>query len=530
MKKLSAEDFAHIDIPSTVERYTSTRLDVKRTQCEGACPYDDCPGDDNGFIVYDVLSNRGSHFYCRTCGRHGDIVKLLQDILHKRFPEVCELLDIGKGKSPLTANMLREDHLRKRKEEAQKQLAILATIARTSQRGLQYERAQAYLAQRGVSLEIAMQYGLCYIPPYKTMSEELKAAWWGMRQWTDRLIFPLSDGGYTGRSLFLWVPGMDENEHKKVLDCFNNRVKAHNKQVKAQGGKEKEQIPRWYTTYTEGYFHGRALAENEHVTVVEGPFDALACLAAGINDVVAAGRNGIDSNHIPVTVCYATIAFDADDKGQGGAADSEKTFRRKGIKTDQRTSPDDGLGGDWSERYRRAGIDGLAPLLNRCEQEEGSYDRCADCGASMADEEREFFYNEVGVCYCEKCRSWELLPPTTTTTPTTPVPEISHQVLSQDEIMARFKKGLPPDWTIHMDRVGYTLAEHVRLQQEKVQSGEDFWERCHEWAMKPCTVEDWTDYGFALDKKTGRWYHVRSREKRKLEAIHNKYWNEVHEK
>ncbi len=95
---LSAEDFVHLDIPSVVEQHTSTRLYPGRTQCSGACPFDDCPGDTDGFIVFYELSKQGRHYYCRTCKRSGDIVKLLQDIKGISFSEARTLLEIGQGK------------------------------------------------------------------------------------------------------------------------------------------------------------------------------------------------------------------------------------------------------------------------------------------------------------------------------------------------------------------------------------------------------------------------------------------------
>ncbi len=137
-------------------------------------------------------------------------------------------------------------------------------------------------------------------------------------------------------------------------------MRGHNEQH--PDGK-KEEIPRWWSTATSGYFHGQVLTTCEHITIVEGAFDALALLASGIEDVLAAGTNGIRSAAIPVNVLSATIAFDGDPEGQKAAAAHEKLFRRKGIRTTRCTPPVDGRGKDWSERYRLHGVSGLSQLL-----------------------------------------------------------------------------------------------------------------------------------------------------------------------
>jgi hypothetical protein len=63
-------NFSYVDVVGAVELYTSTRLrPASRTgkQWVGACPYDDCLVDDDGFVVWPDLTTRGRHYYCRGC-------------------------------------------------------------------------------------------------------------------------------------------------------------------------------------------------------------------------------------------------------------------------------------------------------------------------------------------------------------------------------------------------------------------------------------------------------------------------------
>src|SRR6266487_2787375 len=328
MSLLTTLDFAHLDIPAVVERYTSTRLHAGRTQCTGACPYEDCSGDTDGFIVFYELSKQGRHFYCRTCRRSGDIVKLLQGILNKPYREVCALLEIGQGKPAMPRRQVTTNAWQK------KELAFLTDCYPYLRRGLLHDRACAYLHQRGIPLETAQEHGVCYIPPYKEMDAQTQDAWFHMRLWTDRLVFPLSDGGFTGR--------------------------------------------------------------------------ALALLAGGIDDAIAASRNGIRCEDIPVKVLSATLAYDSDAKGQEAARRDEKIFRRKGIRTIRCTPAEDTQVKDWSARYRLQGKEGLRHLRTVLQEQEILL--CSVCGKDATATDEIFFFDEHGCAFCPVHWSSELSP------------------------------------------------------------------------------------------------------------------------
>src|SRR6266487_3805589 len=387
---LTDDDFKHLDIPSVVERYTSTRLHYGRTQYSGACPYPDCDRDTNGFMVWTALTSRHCHFYCRGCRRAGDIIRLLRDLLGWSFQEACEALEIGQGKPAIPRRQVSTKAWQK------KELAFLTDSSPYLRRGLLHDRARAYLHQRGIPLETAQEHGLCYIPASKEMDAQTQDAWFHMRLWTDRLIFPLSDGGFTGRALTFWEPGMDEEQHKQILDDFQKRTEAYNNKVERK--QQKPVITRWKTTATCGYFHGEVLKAYEHITIVEGPFDALALLAGEIDDVVAAGRDGIRSEDLPVNVLSATLAYDSDAKGQEAARRDEKIFRRKGIRTIRCTPSEESQVKDWSARYRLQGKEGLRHL--RTVLQEGEILLCCVCGKDASASPDIFSYDEQGNLYC----------------------------------------------------------------------------------------------------------------------------------
>ena len=179
-----------------------------------------------------------------------------------------------------------------------------------------------------------------------------------LKRWIGRIIFPLGspDGqGFIGRTLLKWEPGMDENAHKALLD---------------QPGAPR----RWIKTNPAGWFGFDAPAcLDEQVVLVEGGFDRLVLLAAGLpaNAVIAlvgtAARPAWLARFAP-QVKRVVLALDADD---GGAVAMERLageFRQAGFIVTLCPPPHDQWGKDWSERWRRLGPQSIWPLYEALTQ------------------------------------------------------------------------------------------------------------------------------------------------------------------
>src|SRR5438552_9232712 len=85
-------------------------------------------------------------------------------------------------------------------------------------------RAYAYLAGRGVPVQIAQQSGVGYLAAdsvAQCSNAEQRSL---VRRWAARMLFPLHSPyghGYIGRSLWQWRPGMNEQAHKALLGREN---------------------------------------------------------------------------------------------------------------------------------------------------------------------------------------------------------------------------------------------------------------------------------------------------------------------
>src|SRR5713226_48616 len=225
---------------------------------------------------------------------------------------------------------------------------------------VQSERAQAYLRERVIPLEVAQAAGVLYLPPSALKSPDLQAQRNLVEKWCDRLIFPLwaADGrrGYAGRSLRLWKPGMDENEHKHLVEEFDKQA----------GKDERRKIRRWRKSNPAGYFGVGSKSLSPCIAVVEGTFDRLALLAAGLNlpDVIALVGTALQVEVFPLQVQAVVLGLDGDEPGQRAAQKLQGELQMAGLAVRLCAVPQDGQGKDWSERWRVVPDgDGVYPVI-----------------------------------------------------------------------------------------------------------------------------------------------------------------------
>ncbi len=208
-------------------------------------------------------------------------------------------------------------------------------------------QAQAYLLTRGISLEGASEAGVGYLPRYLLNAPDMQPHHALLSRWTERLLFPLrspTGNGFIGRSLWRWQVGMDENIHKALL--------------------EQEVAPRrWIKTNPAGWFCVPPVDFSASVILVEGSFDRLALLEAGFapGDVVALVGTAARADWFPPQVRGVVLALDAD---AGGLQALDRLIEElEAFEVVVCPPPEDHLGKDWSERWRKVGQVGVAPLF-----------------------------------------------------------------------------------------------------------------------------------------------------------------------
>jgi len=290
------------------------------------------------------------------------------------------------------------------------ELQALEKLYPVMQKRLSHERCMEYLKQRGCNpqslpiLAILQHLGVGYIPP---MEEWKSPPPHELQKWCDRIIFPYTtvDGtrGFSGRTLALWQIGMDENEHKRALEEDEEICLAHGKAP----------VRRWLKTHKNGIINASALAENREIRLCESGFDLIPWLLEGYLNTVAVGGHDFYKSSLPTNVRHVLIAFDVD-MSLVKLEKLKELLGSIGITSEVAVPPLDGLGKDWSERYRRLGREGLLPLLTSTqeqsseplavvepitEEQEDSL-LCSICGIN-ADVANDFHFAEDGTPYCD---------------------------------------------------------------------------------------------------------------------------------
>ncbi len=231
----------------------------------------------------------------------------------------------------------------------QDELSTLLTLDEQMRIALSHsERAQAYLNERGISLEVALSAGVRYLPPMMVNRLEAQKQRGILRRWAERILFPLASPagkGYIGRSLWHWQPGMDETAHKLLLD-------------------QPRRPRRWIKTNPAGWFGVELEELSSSIILVEGAFDRLTLLGVGFQaaDIVALAGTAAQIDWFPAHINSVVLAFDSDEGGKEATSRLADQLIHAGMCIRLCSPPQDGRGKDWNERWRKMGLQSLLPI------------------------------------------------------------------------------------------------------------------------------------------------------------------------
>jgi hypothetical protein len=209
--------------------------------------------------------------------------------------------------------------------------------------------AQMYLRERCIPLKIALAAGVGYLPAALLQRPELRTQRALLSRWVNRLLFPLHspDGkGYIGRSLWQWRPGMNETIHKSLLE---------------QTGGPK----RWLKTSPAGWFSTDFAQFSRTIILVEGAFDRLTLLAAGLpaQDIVALAGTTLPVEWLPARVKTVVLALDGDAGGKAASQRLAGQIEQAGLRVENCSLTQESCGKDWNEHWRLGGRRSLTSVF-----------------------------------------------------------------------------------------------------------------------------------------------------------------------
>jgi DNA primase len=309
-----------VDIVAIAEEHT--RLTKRGRRSSGLCPLhrEKTPS-------FTVDPEQGL-FYCFGCGQGGDAIKLHMLLSGDDFPAAMESLARRFG-VPLPATPARRGGPAERDLES-----VLAEAAGWFER--QLERAdepRRYLERRGIPADLAKRYGVGYAPPGwdglkkalaspRTPEAMLEAAGLltpsekrpGERydRFRHRLMFPIRNAsgalvGFGGRALS--HPDREEDKPKYLNTPETERFRKGTLLYGLDQAK-------------------RAIRESGRAVLVEGYFDVLGAVAAGIEGVVASMGTSLTAEQAQLLGRYCeevVVGYDGD------AAGVEASRRALGI-------------------------------------------------------------------------------------------------------------------------------------------------------------------------------------------------------
>jgi Toprim-like len=231
----------------------------------------------------------------------------------------------------------------------QEEVTTLLSLGEQMRAALSHSsRAQAYLEERKIPLELALAAGVGYFIPTMPDTPICTKKKGFLQRWGERLIFPLASlagKGYIGRTLWGWQPGIDENVHKTLLE------QAHAPK-------------RWIKTNPAGWFGYDPEQLADSLILVERAFDRLTLLAAGFqaSDVIALVGTAAQASWFPAQVKSIILALDADEGGTDAMRRLVDRLARGGFCVRVCPPPQDRWGKDWNERWQRIGSQSVWPI------------------------------------------------------------------------------------------------------------------------------------------------------------------------
>jgi DNA primase len=308
-----------------------------------------CPFHGEKTPSFNVSREKGT-YYCFGCKRGGDVIDFVMEIERVPFAEAVERLAgrFGVHLPPASADA------RRRKDERDQLTAVLEAAQAIFTRQLADDRPRAFLERRGVSLELAADFGLGYAKgEWRALSDELR------RRFAERVLVAAGV--------------VVEGEGGRLWDRFRDRVTIPIRNPRgamiAFGGRTLGDDQAKYLNSPETSLFsksrvlfaleraGRAFAQAGRAIVVEGYFDCIALHHAGFAETVATLGTALSEQHaheLARRVAEVVVCYDGDDAGRGAAVAALHPLLGAGLQVRVLLLPE---GNDPDEIVRREGAD-----------------------------------------------------------------------------------------------------------------------------------------------------------------------------
>jgi DNA primase len=311
-----------------------------------------CPFHGEKTPSFNVSREKGT-YYCFGCKRGGDVIDFVMELERVSFAEAVERLAERFGVRLPPAS----PEARRRKDEHDQLVEVTEAAQAVFARQVGEDRPRAFLERRGVTLELAAEFGLGYAKgEWRALYDELR------RRFPERVLIAAGV--------------VVEGEAGRVWDRFRDRVTipirlARGRLVAFGGRSLGDETPKYLNSPESSLFSkshvlfaldraARAFAQANRAIVVEGYFDCIAMHHNGFAETVATLGTALSEHHakeLARRVPKVVVCFDGDAAGRQAAVAAVRTLLGAALEVSvlllpQGQDPDEVVRHEGTEAFR----------------------------------------------------------------------------------------------------------------------------------------------------------------------------------
>jgi DNA primase len=280
-----------------------------------------CPFHGEKTPSFSVSREKGT-YYCFGCKRGGDVIDFVMEMERVAFADAVERLADRFGVRLPPAS----PQARRRKDEQDQLAEVMEAAQALLVRHAGDDRPRAFLERRGVSQQLAADFGLGYsAAEWRGLYDELR------KRFAERVMIAAGI--------------VVEGEGGRVWDRFRDRVTIPIRSVRgriiAYGGRALgDEKPKYLNSPETSLFSKsqvlfaldramRAFPKTNRAVVVEGYFDCIALHGVGLTETVATLGTALSEHHareLARRVPQVVVCFDGDDAGRQAAVAALRTL------------------------------------------------------------------------------------------------------------------------------------------------------------------------------------------------------------
>ena len=309
-----------IDIVDVISRYVTLNKSGKSYQ--GICPFHE---DTDPSLT---VNPEKKLWYCFGCGAGGDVFKFIMEIENLTFPQAVEELGREVG-----VDLTTEGNSSRAQQISELNSRISAHFHKNLLREGVGRKARKYLRDRGYKKNDLDKFRLGYaLPGWRSLTNKFRAEY---------NLELLETAGLVNRS-------EDGNTYDRFRDRLIFPIRSANGRIIGFGGRKldpQSKGPKYLNSPNTPLFHKgetlygidiarSAVAQSDHLLLVEGYTDVTALQSRGMENVVASLGTSLTENQSKMIKRYAekvTIAFDRDEAGQEATLKGLRMLRNQGL-------------------------------------------------------------------------------------------------------------------------------------------------------------------------------------------------------